>query len=53
MNKKIRETPELNVPKGYEFGEIYETDDTGYGFDKPIVEQEVDKKKIGYRLKGR
>ena len=41
MNKKIRDTPELNVPKGYEFGELYDTDDTGYGFDKPIVEQEV------------
>ena len=41
MNKKIRDTPELNVPKGYEFGELYDTDDTGYGFDKPIVEREV------------
>lgn len=41
MNKKIRDTPELNVPSGYEFGEIYEIDDTGYGFDKPIVEEEV------------
>ena len=52
MDKKIRDTPELNVPKGYEFGDLYETDDTGYGFDKPIVEQEVvvSKKKIGYRV---
>ena len=41
MNKKIRDTPELQVPKGYEFGDIYETDDTGYGLDKPIVEEEV------------
>ena len=41
MNKKIRDTPELNVPKGYEFGEIYETDDTGYGYDKPVLEEEV------------
>ena len=41
MNEKIRDTPELNVPNGYAFGDMYETDDTGYGFDKPMVEEEV------------
>ena len=41
MNKKIRDTPELHVPKGYEFGEIYETDDTGYGYDSPVLSEEV------------
>lgn len=41
MNKKIRDTPELHVLNGYDFGDMYETDDTGYGFDKPIVEEEV------------
>ena len=41
MNKKIRDTPELNVPIGYEFEEIYETDDTGYGYDTPVLEEEV------------
>ena len=41
MNKKIRDTPELKVPKGYEFEEIYDTDDTGYGYDDPVLEEEV------------
>lgn len=41
MHNKIRDTPELIIPNGYEFGDIYETDDTGYGFDKPLVEEEV------------
>lgn len=41
MYKKIRDTPELNVPNGYEFEDMYETDDTGYGFGKPMVEEEV------------
>lgn len=41
MNERIRDTPELSVPKGYEFGEIYETDDRGYGYDKPLLEEEV------------
>jgi len=41
MNKKIRDTPELNVPTGYEFGDIYETDDTGYGYEEPVLEEEV------------
>lgn len=41
MYKKIRDIPKLNVPSGYEFEDMYETDDTGYGFDKPVVEEEV------------
>ena len=41
MYKKIRDSPELNVPKGYEFEDMYETDDKGYGFGKPMVEEEV------------
>ena len=40
--RKIRDTPELNVPNGYEFEDIYETDDTGFGFEKPILEEEVE-----------
>ena len=42
MKKRIRDTPKLIVPQGYKFEEIYETDDTGYGYDSPVIEEEVE-----------
>ena len=31
----------IAVPSGYEVEDMYETDDTGDGFDKPVLEEEV------------
>jgi len=41
VNKRIRDTPVIVVPEGYEPWEVVETDDEGYDFDSPIEEEEV------------
>lgn len=57
MKRKRRKEVELYVPKGYTFEELYDGDDTGYGFEEesPALQEEV---KIRYRrtrgkIKGR
>lgn len=40
--KNIRDTPaELFVPYGYEFEDIYDTDDIGMNMGEPVLEEEV------------
>jgi len=41
VNKRIRDTPVIVVPEGYEPWEVVETDDEGYDFRAPIEEEEV------------
>lgn len=43
MRKKRKKEVELYVPKGYTFEEIYDGDDTGYGFEEelPALQEEV------------
>lgn len=39
--KKVNETPEIVVPKGYDLFDLIDTDDKGYDFGKPILIEEV------------
>ena len=39
--KKVNETPEIVVPKGYDLCDLIDTDDKGYDFGKPILIEEV------------
>ena len=43
MKRKKRKEVELYVPKGYTFEELYDGDDTGYGFEEesPALQEEV------------
>ena len=43
MKRKRRKEVELYVPKGYTFEELYDGDDTGYGFEEesPALQEEV------------
>lgn len=41
MRRKQRDTPVITVPQGYDFYDIADTDDNGYGFEPPILEEEV------------
>ena len=43
MRKKRKKEVELYVPKGYTFEELYDGDDTGYGFEVelPALQEEV------------
>jgi hypothetical protein len=40
MKKKQYKNIEISVPQGYDFDEIYDTDDGGYDFEPPIVCEE-------------
>ena len=41
-SENIRDTPiNLFVPDGYEFEEVYDTDDNGMDMGKPVFEEEV------------
>lgn len=39
--KKVNETPEIVVPKGYDLLDLIDTDDKGYEFGEPIMTEEV------------
>jgi hypothetical protein len=41
MKKKQYKNIEVLLPQGYDFEEIYDTDDGGYDFEEPIVSEEV------------
>lgn len=43
MKRKRRKEVELYVPKGYTFEELYDGDDTVYGFEdeSPALQEEV------------
>ena len=43
MKRKRKKEVELYVPKGYTFEELYDGDDTGYGFEdeSPALQEEV------------
>ena len=39
--KKQRDTPEIVVPKDYDLLDLIDTDDDGFEFGEPIMEEEV------------
>lgn len=39
--KNIRDTPEINVPVGYDLFDLVDTDESGYDLGAPIQEEEV------------
>lgn len=39
--RKDNVTPEIVVPKGYDFLDLIDTDDSGYDFGEPIMTEEV------------
>lgn len=39
--KSIRDTPEINVPVGYDPFDLIDTDEIGYDLGEPIQEEEV------------
>ena len=41
MKKKSNEVPEIVIPKGYEIDEIVDTDESDFGDEQPIGEEEV------------
>ncbi len=43
VKRKRKKEVELYVPKGYTFEEMYDGDDTGYGFEEesPALQEEV------------
>jgi hypothetical protein len=43
VKRKRKKEVELYVPKGYTFEELYDGDDTGYGFEEesPALQEEV------------
>ena len=41
MTNKIRDTPEIFVPEGYDLNDIIDTDGDGYFDEAPIYTEEV------------
>lgn len=41
MKKEKQQMPELIIPKGYEFEDLYDVDDTGYEHGEAILTEEV------------
>lgn len=41
MKHKNKDTPEIVVPKGYDLLDLIDTDDKGYDFGEPIMQEEV------------
>lgn len=41
MEKQKQQKPELIVPKGYAFEDLYDIDDTGYEHGEPMYGEEV------------
>lgn len=39
--KKIRDTPVISVPQGYDIFDLVDTDDDGYAHGEAILEKEV------------
>jgi len=42
LKKKNRDMPVITVPKGYDLLDLIDTDDKGYDFGKPIMQEEVE-----------